>query len=331
MISADAFFAFNDQLLSLSERLAAGGEPGWGFSPKREIPTIVDRMRARLNRGEDLTQALDAEKGSWPPAYFRLFEAGRFLDSLPAGLEAKAELIAEEVRCTKSAVSGAIYPLVLLALGLVFFAIHCAYSIPSIVAAMESQRIAPDPLLAVLARVGTWSPIWLPILLIPTGACCLLACASISQRSYVPLSWAKWFPSCRRSWQLRYWSLWSRLASQFMAKGMPSQDALCEARQVLLPRSRTLIDSTSNDSIPRLLRWSLESQPADASAKRLALASRLYAECIDQVLDRGTKFWSTVVRVVFGGLLVGALGVAVFLPFVRFLLKLAAMHAEGGL
>ncbi len=79
-----------DQLLALNEEIAALVRAGIpldrglleaGRDVRGRLGRIAGVLGRRLNRGEDLVSALEAEKGSIPPLYRAVVEAG----TAPAG------------------------------------------------------------------------------------------------------------------------------------------------------------------------------------------------------------------------------------------------------
>ena len=91
-----------DQLLALNEEIAALVRAGLpldrglletGRDVRGRLGRIAGVLGRRLNRGEDLAEALEAERRAIPPLYRAVVEAGARAGRLPAALEGMAQYI----------------------------------------------------------------------------------------------------------------------------------------------------------------------------------------------------------------------------------------------
>ena len=91
-----------DQLLALNEEIAALVRAGLplgrglletGRDVRGRLGRIAGVLGRRLNRGEDLAEALEAERQAIPPLYRAVVEAGARAGRLPAALEGMTQYI----------------------------------------------------------------------------------------------------------------------------------------------------------------------------------------------------------------------------------------------
>jgi type II secretory pathway component PulF len=327
-ITFESLDAFNDQLLALHSRLVSKGGTFWGFDPAIEVPAISRGMaRRRLTEGE-VRAAIDAEKGGWPPEYYRLVQAGLDAGSLAVGLEAKAEMAAEQLRCGTAVATSIMYPLLLFGLGQICLALHCSFAVPAMQAVIASNDLPRMPELEWFAAVGSWKYAWLTLFLLPTVICLLGCLAIVWGNTRASRVCSKWIGRYLKSYRLYVLSLASQLTASFLQNGKQKDQAISTAMRIVKsPYGGAESDTRTPEVKGALLGWALEQIPdSQQTISRLQLASELYRNGADVALQRGISIWSTVIRVVIGGGIILVLSLSIFLPFVRMLFHMASAY-----
>jgi type II secretory pathway component PulF len=145
-----------DQLLALNEEIAALVRAGLplgrgllevGRDVRGRLGRIAGMLGKRLNRGEDLAEALEAEKGSIPPMYRAVVEAGARAGRLPAALEGMAGYIRAVADARRSIGLALWYPGLVLCVAYLLFAGLVFLVLPKFIEALVGLRLPiPAPL-----------------------------------------------------------------------------------------------------------------------------------------------------------------------------------------
>ena len=153
-----------DQLLALNDEIAALVRAGLplerglleaGRDVRGRLGRIAGVLGRRLNRGESLAEALEAERRAIPPLYRAVVEAGARAGRLPAALEGMARYVRGVFRCAAVDRAGAVVSRLVALPGL--WAVRrrwCTWSVPRFVAAFDSLGLATPAPLRWLERVG---------------------------------------------------------------------------------------------------------------------------------------------------------------------------------
>lgn len=238
-ITIEELGALNDEIAALVragvplERglLRAGSDLSGG------LKRIAQALGARLSRGESLGDALEAEKGTVPPLYRAVVEAGARSGRLPAALEGLSRYVRRYSEA-RSAIGVALwYPILVLSLAYALFLGLVVEVIPRFIGAFESLGIEIIKPLRWLERVGELAPYWWPawpILLVLLG-----------------IAW--WRSGTASSFQTSSWSLikvfpWMRsMLSDYESAGFADLLSLLLEHQVALPRALVLAaEATGN-------------------------------------------------------------------------------------
>jgi general secretion pathway protein F len=238
-ITIDDLAALNDEIAALVragvplERglLRAGDDlPG-------RLKTITQVLGSRLNRGESLPAALEAEKSAIPPLYRAIVEAGSRSGRLSAALEGLARYVRSYSEA-RAAIGVALwYPILVLSLAYALFLGLVIEVVPRFIGAFESLGLEVIRPLHWLEQVGElapyWWPVW-PVLLVLLG-----------------IAWVR--SGNAASFQASSWSLlrifpWMRsLLSDYEAAGFADLLSLLLDHKVALPKAVVLAAEATGD------------------------------------------------------------------------------------
>ena len=211
--------------------LRAGGDLPGG------LKRITQALGDRLSRGESLAQALEAEKGSIPPLYRAVVEAGARSGRLPAALEGLARYVRGYSEA-RAAIGVALwYPILVLSLAYALFLGLVIEVIPGSSGPSSRWGSRSSRPCAGWSGSGSWPPTggrsW-PILLVLLG-----------------IAW--WRSGIAASFQTSSWSLirlfpWMRsMLSDYESAGFAELTALLLEHQVPLPQAVMLsAEATGN-------------------------------------------------------------------------------------
>src|SRR5271166_909208 len=163
-ISIDELTALNDEIAAL---VRAGvpldrGLLGAGSDLPGGLGRITSALGKRLDRGEILPDALEAEKRAIPPLYRAVVEAGARSGRLSAALEGLARYVRGYSEA-RAAIGVALwYPILVLSLAYVLFLGLVIEVIPRFIGAFESLGLNVIPPLRWLESVGELAPYWWP-------------------------------------------------------------------------------------------------------------------------------------------------------------------------
>jgi type II secretory pathway component PulF len=162
--------ALNDEIAALV-RAGVPLEQGLyelGADMPGRMGQIAAVLAEKTARGESLENALLDQAIHLPTAYRSVVQAGVRSGRLPAALEAVATSARRTVETQRSALVAVSYPLFVVSLVWVGFALFCAILAPRLAASMLAMGIPAHKFFFVLAWAGRWSWFWgpaLPILL----------------------------------------------------------------------------------------------------------------------------------------------------------------------
>lgn len=161
-ITIEQLFALNEEIRALV-RAGVPLERGLLTAARDlrgRLGRITGALAARLNRGESLVQALDAEKQVLPPLYRAVVEAGARSGQMPVALEGLARYVRgySEARATVGVALW--YPLVVLSFAYFLFVGLVVVITPRFLAAFESLGLAAPEPLRWLNFAGKYSEYW---------------------------------------------------------------------------------------------------------------------------------------------------------------------------
>jgi general secretion pathway protein F len=157
--------ALNDEIIALVRAgdpldrglLRAGEDLPGGLS------RITRALGERLERGEGLHEALEAERATIPPLYRAIVEAGARSGRLPSALEALGRYVRGYSEA-RTAIGVALwYPIVVMTLAYLLFLGLVIEVIPRFIGAFESLGLRVIAPLRWLEWIGELAPYWWPI------------------------------------------------------------------------------------------------------------------------------------------------------------------------
>jgi type II secretory pathway component PulF len=161
-ITIEQLFALNEEIRALV-RAGVPLERGLLTAARAlrgRLGRITSALAVRLNRGESLVQALEAEKQVLPPLYRAVVEAGARSGQLPVALEGLARYVRgySEARATVGLALW--YPLVVLSLAYLLFVGLVMVIAPRFLAAFESLGLSSPAPLRWLSMAGKSFDYW---------------------------------------------------------------------------------------------------------------------------------------------------------------------------
>jgi type II secretory pathway component PulF len=161
-----------DHLLALNEEIAALVRAGVpldrglleaGHDVRGRLGRISGVLGRRLNRGESLAEALEAERRALPPLYRAVVTAGARAGQLPAALEGMARYIRGLSDARRSIGLALWYPGLVVCLAYGLFIGLVSLVVPRFVAAFDSLGVAPSGSLRWLEWAGDTVGYWWPV------------------------------------------------------------------------------------------------------------------------------------------------------------------------
>ncbi len=243
-ITIEQLFALNEEIRALV-RAGVPLERGLLVAARDlrgRLGRITGALAGRLNRGESLVQALEAEKQVLPPLYRAVVEAGARSGQLPVALEGLAQYVRgySEARATVGLALW--YPLVVLSLAYLLFVGLVLVIVPRFLRAFESLGLSSPAALRWLSVAGKSADYWwlagpIALLLLAIAWVRSGAAARFQSASW---TWLKLFP-------------WMRsILTNYEGANFCELLALLLEHEVTFPEALELAaESTGN---PRLLR-----------------------------------------------------------------------------
>lgn len=165
-LSLEHWIALNDEIVAL---VRAGlpldrGLLDVGTDAPRDLAAISRDLGARLQRGEGLSAAIDAERGRLPGLYRAVVEAGVRSGRLSSALEGLATYARSVLEMRRAVSVALIYPLIVAMLAYALFVAFTVLAVPQFLASFESFRLPGLGLLRAFDAAGRTALYWAPIL-----------------------------------------------------------------------------------------------------------------------------------------------------------------------
>lgn len=161
-----------DQLLALNEEIAALARAGLplgrglletGRDVRGRLGRIASVLGRRLNRGEGLAEALEAERQAVPPLYRAVVEAGARAGRLPVALEGMARYLRGVTDARRTIGLALWYPGLVLVMAYLLFVMMLYLVVPRFVAAFQSLEIPMPAPLRWLGHLRGTEAYWWPV------------------------------------------------------------------------------------------------------------------------------------------------------------------------
>lgn len=206
---------------------------------RRGLGAIAGALGARLERGETLPEALEAEGARIPALYRAVVEAGLRAGRLPAALEGVASYARGVAELRREIGQALVYPLMVLMLAYVLFVGLVVGVVPRLLAAAEGFRVPIRGALWALERLDETAAVWVPV--VPAGLVAL----------GVAWAWSGRAAGLGAGRTLLAWVPWAREAlDDARAAGFAELLALLIDQRLPLDRAVTLAAEATGD--PRL-------------------------------------------------------------------------------
>lgn len=344
--SLDDFVALNDQLAALVQ---AGVPLDMGFSPpETSAAKALERINAtivrRVSRGETLTEALEGDEQDVPASYRSMVLFGLHTGNLSAALNGSSRLAASVDESRFAFETALIYPLIVCSLAYVGLIGFSLFLVPTLEDTYTSMGIAPGPGLRVLQVLRDTLPFWAaipPILLIVLVARWV---RSQSQRAAAGVSTSgllRWLPGVSRILFQERCARFAASLAELLDNQVPLNEALpiagtssgdadlregASSLAAAFEEQQTPADvSPVALRFPPFLRWAIwHSDATIGRARALRIAARTYDEAAEQRVERLQTIAPMAALVLIAGTITLLYGLALFVPVVEFLCKLAA-------
>jgi general secretion pathway protein F len=161
-----------DQLLALNEEIAAlvrAGVPleknlgNLGEEMPGNLGQVARMISERAAQGESLEQIISQQSAHFPPVYRAVIEAGRRAGRLPAALESLAGTVRRLAETRRAVLVSALYPLFVMILIWVFFAVFTAFIAPTLYESFKDLGVSGQAFFHGLASIGKFAIIWGPL------------------------------------------------------------------------------------------------------------------------------------------------------------------------
>ncbi len=345
-LSLDNIRDFNGQLLSLAN---AGLPLELGFQPHEPLPTTLAKIGQQLSvdvqRGLTIEQAL-ATAPYLPQQYRWAFNDWLNGSATIAALDGPNSSAMAIRHVRNELVGSLVQPCVLLGISYLAFLYLCSTSIPYLEEIHRRALVPPGRALGWLILAREWMSVW--GVLLPFGSIVFVVVLLL----WIKRSGLRWLPG-----QKNYFSSiananqaerlagilerevlaeqaivadeedasGSQLADD-LATGIGERDATIAPIQSLAKRHDQPLEFTARP----LLQWAMSANmKATSRISALRLAAGIYRQTAHQQLTRWRAWIPTLVGVTFGGVLVMAYALSLFLPVIELLHELTHPMRAG--
>jgi general secretion pathway protein F len=245
-----------------------------------EVRTVLQAVRARVERGEQLSTALAAHPALFSPLYVGLVRAGEKSGDVDTSFIRLAEALEREEELRGKILSASIYPLLLASVGSIAIVVLLLFVLPRFVELLEGSGASLPTSTAILLNISTLArQLWPVFFLIPVGIVALTA-------------WIRRTPEGSRAWStalltipgvrtLRQYALaarFARLTGVLLGGGAPLLNALDDAME-------SLADPVARDDTARIRK-----RVREGSSLRQAISEgTLYPPLLAQLVAVGEE------------------------------------------
>lgn len=197
-LTIDQWLALNDEIVALV-RAGLPLERGLDAMGRGRLGEASRLLKERMERGETLDQALEAESGRVPPIYRAVVKAGVRSGRLDSALEGIASYARSFVEMRRLLGLAMIYPLLVITLAYVLLLGFLWFVLPPFASAFESLRLPHRRSLAVLEALArtSWYWLWVPPALLTILAVAWVVSGRV--RSFPGMSRVfAWVPGARK-------------------------------------------------------------------------------------------------------------------------------------
>jgi type II secretory pathway component PulF len=344
-VTVDQLIALNDEIVALvragtplERGLVTAGEDLSG-----RLGEIAKVLAKRLERGEDLVSALEAEKTSVPVLYRAVVEAGSRTGDLGAALQGLTRYL-KGYSETRSAIGLALwYPLLVVTLAYVLLIGIVTQVVPRFREAFEQFDLPASRALTVVERIGELAPYWWPIW--PILLCWLAFAWWRSGRAaqFSPNGWTflKFFPWMRPLLKDHQSAGFAELLALLLENKVAYPEAVSLAAEATgnTPMiqeahafSKTLelgrpageaFRNASTQSFSPMLRWVMANNEQTSIVEALRSLAPMYRKRAAYRAEKLRLFLPSIVMILVGASATLLYGLTLFLPLTSMLSRLA--------
>lgn len=326
-MDVDDLQQLNEEIVALARAEVPLGPGLLQAASNRSLPgrlrKIAGLIGERLERGESMEEALQKSSACIPPVYASLVEVGARSGNLPAALKSMSDHLSRVEQLRKLTISSLVYPILLVILACLAFAICVSPALARIESLLETERIDAPTLQAILYRLHAAAS-WIAIL----PACFVLIFGlwqGLTRRATaaaVPavIRWWGWIPGVRKIMRAGSRAVFADLLHIMARQQVPMDRAVALAAAAtgdsdLIRESQSIVTALTQGSrgtpegdpsrrasaIPGTIRWLIQS----------ARSPNELSEGLRQVADnyrrrvQAHEVWTRMVVPVLATVLVG--------------------------
>ena len=341
------------ELVALSDEIAALARAGspleaglgrTGAETPGRVGAVASSLAARMERGESLVEALEAEGPSIPPLYRAVVEAGSRTGDLPTALAGVSRYLKGFVEAREAVGLALWYPIIVATLAYALLLGLAVAFAPRLVTAFEALGLPRDRSLALIERLGStawlWWPVWpIALAVLAFAWVCSGRAARLDGRAWSFLKLFPWMRPLIRDYRS---AGFAELLALLLEHGVPYPRAVtiaaestgdarlvAEARAVAaeLERGRSpeqAVASGAFRAFAPMLRWVLAYGRTEGSViQALRNLAPMYRSRADLGADKLRVLLPSLVVVVVGASATFLYAITLFLPLSGLLNELA--------
>lgn len=344
-ISLEQLAALNDEIASLV-RAGVPLEVGLGQfgGDRRDAPERVGQWLAeRLQRGQSLAEALDAQTGPFPPVYCAVVKAGLRSGRLASALEALSTYARALLDLRRRIGLALMYPVFVLLLAYGLFLVFLLEMLLRLRHLYETFRISPPQALQWTTSLRDWAAAWSwipPLMLLAlfgywllTGQAGLIGLRGLSR----PIGWIPGMKSIARNYRC---ANFADLLAMLVDHAVPLNEAVVLAADAagddrLQHTARSLAQQVErgealpmppprDSGFPPFLQWLLvHGQRHGSLAGSLFLAGQRYRQRAVEQIEWFKVVFPLAAGLIIGGTVTALYALSLFVPVATLLRSLA--------
>jgi len=327
-----------EQLIALNREISALAATGVPLSAgllrtadefNGETSALARRLAVRIDAGENLAAALDAEGDALPASYRSIVHAGLRCGRLSAALEGYTETASRIAELRRLVGLAAIYPFFLLVAAWILLLSLSSYYFPTLDWLQLDDRIWAKPLHFSLGGGSVWK--WLVAVAVPIA---LVAFAWVAWRQSSGATaadparlagWLRWIPGLARVRQLSAEANFADLLRLFVEQRIPMAEAMPLAAQASgLAAPDASSAAQAFQQLPPLVRLALlTNRGPQPLADGLQRAVENYHERAQDWAHSVAFYWPIAATALLGGIPVGIYAFLILQPYVAALYEVA--------
>jgi type II secretory pathway component PulF len=261
--------------MPLARALAAGVT-----TAPQSIRPVLDAVRMRVERGDDLAVSLSEHPGLFSPLYIGMVRAGEKSGSLDSAFERLGDHLERDQELRSKLVSMSIYPVLLAFVGIAAVAVLVLFVLPRFADLLTASGAALPGTTAVMLQVATTArEQWRVLLLIPLSLILLLAwLRTTSGGRHVAANLLVTLPVVGTWRRQALAASFARMTGELLSGGAPVLTALADARDCM------------SDPVARAETDRIRNRVREGSSLNAAISERsLYPAMLTQLVALGEE------------------------------------------